>query len=53
MPPIHETIIRLFARQPLVLITLEVINVEGPTFDGSPISSTLEELGISIEKPNP
>lgn len=31
----------------------EVINVEGPTFDGSPISSTLEALGISIEKRKP
>ena len=31
-------------------IIREVINVEGPTFDGSPISGTLEELGLSIEK---
>ena len=34
-------------------IIREVINVEGPTFDGAPMSGTLEELGISIEKRKP
>jgi len=34
-------------------IIREAINPEGPYFDVRPMAGTLEELGISIEKPKP